>query len=246
MQSEFSKIIGFRAISEAIDKGKGLDRVFIKKDLSSDNAIELIKLCRENDILVSFVPIEKLNRLSGKNHQGVIAFTSPIEFVDIDYIITESFNKGKDPLVFLLDGVTDVRNFGAILRTCECAGVDLIIVPEKGSAAIGEDTAKTSAGALFKIPIARVKNIAGTIKYLKNFGLISVGATEKAEQVLYETNLTGPLAIVMGNEEVGLSNEVIRTCDYIAKIPMKGTLNSLNVSVAAGLFAFETVRQKSL
>lgn len=190
------------------------------------------------------MPVEKLNRLTRKNHQGVFAFISPINFHKTDNVIQDVFEKGENPLFIILDRVTDVRNFGAIIRTAECSGVQAVIVPEKGSAAINGDALKTSAGALHNIPICREFNLKATIEYLKNCGLQIVGCTEKTDDMIYQPDFSVPTAIIMGSEKDGISPEYLKLCDHKAKIPINGTISSLNVSVSAGVILYEAVRQR--
>ena len=237
-------IFGLRPIIEAIQAGKEIDTLFIQKGLKNELFQELWQLVRARKVNYKHVPVEKLNRLTRKNHQGVFAFISPINFHKTDNIIQDVFEKGENPLFLVLDRVTDVRNFGAIVRTAECSGVQAIIVPEKGSAAINGDALKTSAGALHNIPICREFNLKATIEYLKNCGLQIVGCTEKTEEIIYQLNFNLPTAIIMGSEEDGISTEYLKLCDYKAKIPMNGSIGSLNVSVSAGVILYEAVRQR--
>ena len=237
-------IFGLRPIMEAIQAGKEIDTLFIQKGLKNELFQELWLLVRAHKVNYKHVPVEKLNRLTRKNHQGVFAFISPISFHKTDSIVQEVFEKGETPLFLILDRVTDVRNFGAIVRSAECAGAQTIIVPQKGSAAINGDALKTSAGALHNIPICREFNLKATIEYLKNSGLQIIGCTEKTENFIYQTDLTIPTAIIMGSEEDGISDEYLKLCDYKVGIPMKGNIGSLNVSVSAGVVLYEAVRQK--
>ena len=237
-------IFGLRPIMEAIQAGKEIDTLFIQKGLKNELFQELWQLVRAHKVNYKHVPVEKLNRLSRKNHQGVFAFISPISFHKTDSIVQEVFEKGETPLFLILDRITDVRNFGAIVRSAECAGAQTIIVPQKGSAAINGDALKTSAGALHNIPICREFNLKATIEYLKNSGLQIIGCTEKTENFIYQTDLTIPTAIIMGSEEDGISDEYLKLCDYKVGIPMKGNIGSLNVSVSAGVVLYEAVRQK--
>ncbi len=237
-------IFGLRPIIEAIQAGKEIDTLFIQKGLKNELFQELWQLVRAHKVNYKHVPVEKLNRLTRKNHQGVFAFISPISFHKTDSIVQEVFEKGETPLFLILDRITDVRNFGAIVRSAECAGAQTIIVPQKGSAAINGDALKTSAGALHNIPICREFNLKATIEYLKNSGLQIIGCTEKTENFIYQTDLTIPTAIIMGSEEDGISDEYLKLCDYKVGIPMKGNIGSLNVSVSAGVVLYEAVRQK--
>lgn len=237
-------IFGLRPIIEAIQAGKEIDTLFIQKGLKNELFQKLWQLVRAHKVNYKHVPVEKLNRLTRKNHQGVFAFISPINFHKTDNVIQDVFEKGENPLFLILDRVTDVRNFGAIVRTAECSGVQAVIVPEKGSAAINGDALKTSAGALHNIPICREFNLKATIEYLKNCGLQIVGCTEKTDDMIYQPDFSVPTAIIMGSEEDGISPEYLKLCDHKAKIPMNGTIGSLNVSVSAGVILYEAVRQR--
>lgn len=237
-------IFGIRAVIEALQSGKDIDAIYVQRGLTGGVFQELKALLRDRAINFQMVPPEKLNRITTKNHQGVIAFISPVTYQRIEDIIPSLFEKGEVPLIMVLDGITDVRNFGAIARTAECAGVHAIVVPVKGSAQINPDAIKTSAGALFKIPVCREENLHKTVKFLQESGLFVVACTEKTNDYLYAPDYTMPVAIVMGSEEDGISNEIIRAADYLAKIPMFGEIHSLNVSVSAGVILYEAVRQR--
>jgi 23S rRNA (guanosine2251-2'-O)-methyltransferase len=239
-------IFGIRPIQEAITAGKEIDRILIEKDLKSPHITELITTCIQLHIPFVRVPVEKLNRITKKNHQGVIAYLSSIVYASLDHVVTEAFAAGRNPLILILDRITDVRNFGAIARTAECAGVDAIVVPEKNSARIGGDAFKTSAGALSFIPVCREQNMFNAIKYLKNSGLQIVACTEKSNKDVFYIDLTPPTAIIMGSEEDGIMHEYIEQCHLAVKIPMQGKISSLNVSVATGVILFETMRQRTV
>ncbi|TPN81327.1 23S rRNA (guanosine(2251)-2'-O)-methyltransferase RlmB [Aquimarina algicola] len=240
-----SLIFGIRAIIEAIKAQKTIDKLFIQKGLHGDLSKELMQLVKKHGITFSIVPIEKLNRLTRKNHQGAIAYISPIDFYDFEELVINVIESGRTPLFLVLDQLSDVRNFGAIIRTAECTGVDGIIIQKKGGAPVSEDTVKTSAGAVFKIPICKVDHIKDAIFYLQGSGINVIAATEKASDTIYNTNLTNPTAIVMGSEGKGISNSVLKLVDQQAKLPMYGEIGSLNVSVASGVFLYEVVRQRS-
>lgn len=238
-------VFGTRAVIEAIKNNRFIEKVFIKQGLKNELFSELLQLIQENQIVFQYVPIEKINRITRKNHQGVLAFISPIEYFDIETLLPGIFESGKDPFILILDQITDVRNFGAIVRSAECAGVQTIIIPGKGMARIGADAVKTSAGAIHHLPICKVDSLPKTIQYLKNSGIKIVAATEKAEQLYTKTNLNVPLGIVMGSEESGISEQVLKLTNEQVKIPITGQIESLNVSVAAALMIFEAVRQKN-
>lgn len=238
-------LIGTRPLIEAIQAGKQIDKVLIQKGLKGSTFQELFPLLKEHNIQQQSVPIEKLNRITKKNHQGVIAFVSPVDFVSVEEVVARAYEAGEDPLLLILDRVTDVRNFGAIARTAECTGVHGIIVPTRGSAPINFDALKTSAGALNHISVCKEDNLKETISYLKNSGLTLVACSEKGSDTAYNADLKGPLAIVMGSEENGVSPEYLKLCDKVVQLPMKGKIGSLNVSVAAGALLFEVLRQNN-
>lgn len=239
-------VFGLRAIIEAVDAGKEIDKVFLKKDLQGPLATELIEKLRGRHIPMQRVPIEKLNRLTRKNHQGAVAMMAAITYHDLDNLIPSLFESGALPFVVVLDGLTDVRNFGAIARTCECAGVDAIIIPSRGSVSAGADAVKTSAGALHHIPVCKVENMRAAVKMLKACGFNIVAVSEKADINYTTADYTVPTALVMGAEDKGISEEVLRQADTFVSIPMFGHIESLNVSVAAGVLMYEVVRQRLL
>lgn len=238
-------VYGIRAVAEAIASGKEVDKLFIQQGLKNELFGELRKLITEHNIPFQYVPVEKINRLAGsRNHQGVAAFLSQVTYQHIDDILPGIFESGETPLLLILDRVTDVRNFGAIARTAACAGVHAIIIPSRGAAQVNADAIKTSAGALHSIPVCREHNLKDTIDYLKDSGLKIAACTEKTDTLLYDAPLEGPLAIIMGSEEDGISGEYLKRSDMLVKIPMTGPISSLNVSVAAGIVLFEAVRRK--
>lgn len=237
-------IFGLRAIIEAIEAGKNIDKILIKKDLGGELSKELFAKIKEYGVITQRVPVEKLNRITMKNHQGAIALLSPIEYCKLDDLIPLFYEEGRVPFVILLDGLTDTRNFGAIARTAECVGADAIVIPEKGSVSVTPDAVKTSAGALLHIPVCREKSIAGAVKTLKENGYKIVGATEKASINYTDIEYDLPVGIVMGAEDTGISDDVLRACDALGAIPILGNIGSLNVSVAAGVMMYEVVRQR--
>jgi 23S rRNA (guanosine2251-2'-O)-methyltransferase len=238
-------VYGMRPVIEAIAAGKVIDRIIMQQGLKGELVPELRKAISELDIPYQYAPVEKLNRLVRGNHQGIVCFLSPIEFQPIENLLLSVYEKGKTPLFVILDKITDVRNMGAIARTAACAGAHGLIIPDKGGAPISADAMKTSAGALSILPVHRSSNLKDTIDYLKESGLRIVAASEKGNKNYYETDFTGPLAIIMGSEEDGVSGEYLRRCDDVVKIPMRGTIESLNVSVAAGILLFEVVKQQT-
>jgi 23S rRNA (guanosine2251-2'-O)-methyltransferase len=237
-------IFGIRTLIEAIQEGKEIDKVFIQKGLRGDLYQELYQLIKEREIPYALVPIEKLNRLTRKNHQGVAAFISAIQYFKIDQILPTLYEEGKTPFILVLDRVTDVRNFGALVRTAECAGVDAILIPSRGSAAINADAVKTSAGALHKVPVCRARFLQDDLKYLKESGLNIVGVSEKGEEAYFEKDFKAPLALVLGSEEDGISEAYLPLLDDFVQIPMKGSIASLNVGVAGGIVMFEVSKQR--
>ena len=241
---EKNYIFGIRSIIEAIEARKTIDKLFIQKGLHNDLFAELWKLVREKRINYKHVPLEKINRLTRKNHQGVFAFISPIDFHNIEDVIPKLYEEGKNPLVLVLDRITDVRNFGAIARTAECAGVDTILIPEQNTAAINADAIKTSAGALHKVTVCRTWNLKLALQFMKESGIQLIGCTEKTQDDMYKPNYTTPTAIIIGSEEDGVSPEFLKMCDARAKIPMNGKIASLNVSVATGVILYEAIRQR--
>tara|TARA_B100001063_G_scaffold221157_1_gene226605 strand:+ start:2351 stop:3097 length:747 start_codon:yes stop_codon:yes gene_type:complete len=243
MQKE-TKLYGLRAILEAIEADKSIDKIFLQKGLRSELFAELEKKIRKKGLNFSYVPVEKLNRLTPNNHQGAVAQISPISFYDLDALVTAVKETKDQPLFLVLDQLSDVRNFGAIIRTAECTGVDGIIIQKKGSAPINGDTIKTSAGAVFNIPICKVDHIKDALYYFQASDIKIIAATEKTENSLYITDFTKGCAIVMGSEGKGISPSVLKIVDAKAKLPMFGNIASLNVSVACGVFLYEVVRQR--
>ncbi|MBR4118634.1 MAG: 23S rRNA (guanosine(2251)-2'-O)-methyltransferase RlmB [Bacteroidales bacterium] len=237
-------IFGIRAVAEAISAGKEVDKILIRKDLSGELAGELFEMLRGSNIVVQRVPQEKLNSITRKNHQGVIAFISPINYQPIEEIVASLYEQGKVPFILVLDHLTDVRNFGAIARTAECAGVDAIIIPSKGSVSVTADAVKTSAGALMNIPVCRVQSLYNSVKYLKDCGLQIMGASEKSNINYTDADMTTPLALVMGAEDKGISTEILSLTDTTVSLPQYGKIASLNVSVAAGVMIYEVLRQR--
>jgi 23S rRNA (guanosine2251-2'-O)-methyltransferase len=243
-RSKTGMVIGFRALIEAINAGKEVDKVLVQKGLQGELFHEARKVLAENNIPFQQVPAEKLNGISRANHQGIIAFLSPIAFGNIENIVAEVFEAGQTHKILLLDGITDVRNFGAICRSAECQGFHAVIIPEKGSAQVNEDALKTSAGALFHLPVCKVKSLKSTAEWLIQSGIKIVACSEKGRDSISEIDLKGPICLVMGSEETGISSEIIRSADNLAQIPMFGQTSSLNVSVAAGIMMYELNRQR--
>lgn len=241
---EKEMIFGTRAVIEAIEAGKEIDKILIRRDMSNALLRELQSILTNRTVAIQRVPVEKLNLITSKNHQGVVAFISPIVLQRIENIIPTLYEKAKTPFLLMLDGITDVRNLGAIVRTAECAGVDAIIIPSKGGASLNADAVKTSAGALLNIPICKEEDLAECIAFLQSSGLKICAATEKVEKKYTSIDMQLPICLIMGSEEDGISPHLLRMCDEKVSIPIIGKIKSLNVSVAAGILIYEIVRQR--
>ncbi|HOW10745.1 MAG TPA: 23S rRNA (guanosine(2251)-2'-O)-methyltransferase RlmB [Bacteroidales bacterium] len=246
MQKESDCIFGLRSVIEAIRAGKPIDRLLIRQGLQGPLYHELMVEVRKYNVPFQIVPLERIELVTRKNHQGVLAWLSLIEFQNIENLLPMIFEKGEDPLIIALDGVSDVRNFGAIVRSADCLGAHAIVIPEKGSARITADAIKTSAGALHYFPVCREKSIVRSVEYLKQSGLKVIAATEKSGLEISKAPLKGPVVIIMGAEDKGISRELSALADQNVKIPMTGNIASLNVSVAAGILLYETARQRSV
>mgnify|MGYP001346367660 FL=1 len=245
MITETTNIFGIRAIIEAIESGSTINKIYLQKGLRGELFYELNKLIKTKSLTTSMVPVEKLDRLSkNSNHQGAVAQISPVEFHDLETLIEQTVASGATPLFLLLDQLSDVRNFGAIIRTAECTGVHAIIIQKNGSAPVNAETIKTSAGAAFKIPICKVDHIKDALFLLQASDIKTVAATEKTEDIVYDIELNQPIAIVMGSEHRGINPSILKMVDYKAKLPLLGEIASLNVSVACGALLYETVRQR--
>jgi len=245
MEQETTKIFGLRAIMEAIDSGQEIEKIYLQKEVQGSLAKALQHKINEHHISFSYVPLEKLNKLSKfQNHQGAVAKTSSITFEDLDAILTKTVESKTTPLFLLLDQISDVRNLGAILRTAECTGVDAVILPTHGSAPINADAIKTSAGAAFNLSICKVNHVLDAIYQLKAHDIQIVSVTEKSNKLIYDIDFSKPTAIVMGSEDKGISAAVLKNSDDKGKLPLKGSIESLNVSVACGAVLYEIVRQR--
>jgi 23S rRNA (guanosine2251-2'-O)-methyltransferase len=245
MLKESDCIFGLRPVIEAIKAGRQIDRLLVKQGLHGALYHELMTEVRKNNIAYQIVPVERIELVTRKNHQGVLAWLSIIEYQHIANLLPMIFEKGEEPLIVALDGVSDVRNFGAIVRSAGCLGAHAVMIPEKGSARIGSDAVKTSAGALHTVPVCREKSIVRSIGYLKDSGLRVICSVEKSGTPAAVTDLTGPAVLILGSEDKGISRELTALADYTVKIPMTGSIGSLNVSVAAGILIYEIVRQRS-
>lgn len=239
-------IFGIRAVIEAIEAGKNIDKVLIRKDLGGDLGKELLAKIKDHGIVAQRVPQEKLNRITMKNHQGAIALLSPVSYAKLEHLVPLFYEEGRNPLIVVLDSITDTRNFGAIGRTAACAGVDAIVIPERNSVSVTPDAVKTSAGGLFYVPVCRERDTLSAVRFLKDNGYRIVCATEKGARNYTEADFTVPVAIVMGSEDTGISDAVLRQCDDLAAIPIVGKIESLNVSVAAGVMIYEALRQRGI
>ena len=245
MAKDNNLLYGIRPVIEAIQAGREIDRLMLQTGLKGEQLPELRKLLNENNIPFQYVPIEKLNRITRANHQGVVCFVSPIAFQPIENLLMSVYEKGETPLFLMLDRITDVRNLGAIARSAECAGVHGLIIPDRGGAPIGSDAMKTSAGALSVLPVHRSNNLKITLDYLKESGLSIVAASEKGDMPYYEATYREPMVLILGSEEDGVSPEYLKRCDKVVNIPMRGTIGSLNVSVAAGILLFEILKSQT-
>lgn len=237
-------IYGFHPVMEALLSGKSVDKLFLQQDLKSDQVKELKELSRRLNVSIIKAPKEKLNKLCRKNHQGVVAFTSPIEFGNIEEIIQSVFERSETPLFLMLDKVNDVRNFGAIARSALSAGCHALIIPHKGAAAINEESVKTSAGALYHLPVCKVMSLGDTIKLMRSSGVATVACHEKTDTAIYKIDLDRPVNLLFGNEGEGIDPHLLRMAGESALIPMRGKVASLNVSAAASVALFEVVRQR--
>lgn len=238
-------VFGIQSVIETLKSDQQIDKLYMEKGLSNP---DIQNLAFQNRVTIQRVPVEKLDRLTRKNHQGVVCLVAQVQYVKLSNVIADVFERGETPFFLLLDRITDVRNFGAIARTAECAGIQCIVIPGRGAAAINSDAMKTSSGALNHISVCREPDLTETIKYLQASGVTVVACTEKSNRDLYErsTDLTGPIAVIMGSEEDGISPELLRMADTHVKIPLLGEVGSLNVSVATGVVLYEAVRQRSL
>ena len=245
MIRESDCIFGLRPVIEAIKAGKQIDRLLVKQGSQGPLYHELMTEVSKHNIVYQIVPVERIELVTRKNHQGVLAWLSEIEYQKISNLLPMIYEKGDDPLIIALDGVSDVRNFGAIVRSADCFGAHAVMIPEKGSARITSDAIKTSAGALHTMPVCREKSIVRSVEYLKDSGLKVICAVEKSDLQASGADLTGPSVLIMGSEDKGISRELTSLADHSVSIPMTGNIGSLNVSVAAGIFLYEIVRQRN-
>lgn len=237
-------VYGIHAVLEAIDAGKDIDKIFLSKTLNDDTAQEIIGKARQLRIPVQRVPVQKIDRITRRNHQGVLAMMAAVTYYRVEDVVPQLFDNGENPFIVVLDGVTDVRNFGAVARTCECAGVSAIVIPDRESVSANADAVKTSAGALNYLPVCREHNLVSAVKLLRDSGFRIVGTSDKSQMPYTSGDYTGPVAIVLGAEDKGISPEIMKLCDTQVMIPEFGHINSLNVSVAGGIMIYEVVRQR--
>ncbi|MGB1040859.1 MAG: 23S rRNA (guanosine(2251)-2'-O)-methyltransferase RlmB [Flavobacteriales bacterium] len=235
-------VFGLHPVMELIKSGKEINKILIQKGLQGNLFHELRAMLRHSMVNIQLVPVQKLNNITRKNHQGVIAFISPVTYHKVEDLIPRLYEEGKEPKFIVLDGITDVRNFGAIARTAECMGFNGVVIPAKGGATVTSDAIKTSAGALMNIPVCRVDSLKKSVDFMTESGLKLVACTEKTEDSIYDFDYSGPIGIIMGNEETGISNDLINRSQYVGKIPMTGGISSMNVAVAAGIVMYESVR----
>lgn len=244
MAKDSDMIFGIRAVTEAIEAGKEIDKIIVKTDLSGELSGELFSLLKERGITAQRLPLERLNYITRKNHQGVIAFISPVNYQPLEEIVASVYERGEVPLILVLDHITDVRNFGAIARTAECAGVHAVVIPSRGSVSVTADAVKTSAGALMTLPVCRPQSLTDAVKYMKSCGLQVLAASEKADERYTSADMGVPTVLVMGAEDKGVSDQVLALVDKTISLPQYGTIASLNVSVAAGVIIYEALRQR--
>ncbi|MEP1035485.1 23S rRNA (guanosine(2251)-2'-O)-methyltransferase RlmB [Ekhidna sp.] len=244
MNKKSDIIYGIRTVIEAAKSGQHLERVFVQKSLKGELYKELMSELHQTSTPISKVPSERINKFTKKNHQGVVALISPIQYHSLEHLIPQLYEEGKNPLILILDEVTDIRNFGAIARTAECLGVHSLVIPSRGGAQVNEDAVKTSAGAFNYLPVCREKNLLDSARFLQESGVNIISCSEKTDKTLDQVDFTLPTAIIMGSEERGISSELMELSNEIVKIPMSGSIESLNVGVASGMALYEVQRQR--
>ena len=237
-------IYGIHAVLEAIEAGKDIDKILLSKTLNDETAREINDRARQLRVPVQRVPVQKIDRITRRNHQGVLAMLAAVTYYRVEDLVPQLFDNGENPFIVVLDGVTDVRNFGAVARTCECAGVSAIVIPDRESVSVNADAVKTSAGALNYLPVCRERNLVNAVKLMRDSGFKIVGTSDKKQLNYTQADYTGPVAIVLGAEDKGISPEIMKLCDTQVLIPEFGHINSLNVSVAGGIMIYEVVRQR--
>jgi 23S rRNA (guanosine2251-2'-O)-methyltransferase len=239
-------IFGLYPVLEALQANAPVDKIFLNQQSEASRFHEILQLAQAQNVTVNSVPQEKLDKLTRSNHQGIVAYLSPIQFTDLDTLVASVLEQSQSPLLLILDQITDARNFGAIIRTAECTGVDGIIILKKGGAPVSADTVKTSAGAIFNIPVCKVDHIKDALYYLQGSGFKVLGASEKTTNSYFDADLTGAMGLVLGSEDKGISKSIIPLLDGLISLPMVGKTKSLNVSVACGALLFEAVRQRGI
>lgn len=244
MKTKSALVYGIHPVSEALQAGRPLEKVMIRQGMQRDAVSGLIRLLQEQQVPFQFVPMEKLNRMTGGNHQGIIALASEIEYIALDKLIPSLFEQGKLPVVAILDGITDVRNLGGIARSASCAGLDALVVPAKGSALINAEAVRASSGALQVLPVARTARLTDAARFLQESGLQLVAASEKGEKLVYSVDLEQPTAFILGSEDTGIDRKLLDMADRIVRIPVYGQVQSLNVGIAAAVLFYEMVRQR--
>jgi len=237
-------IYGIHAVLEAIEAGKDIDKILLSKTLNDETAKEISDRARQLRVPVQRVPVQKIDRITRRNHQGVLAMMAAVTYYRVEDVVPQLFDNGENPFIVILDGVTDVRNFGAVARTCECAGVSAIVIPDRESVSVNADAVKTSAGALNYLPVCREHNLVNAVRFLRDSGFKIVGTSDKSQMPFTQGDYTGPVGIVLGAEDKGISPEIMKLCDTRVLIPEFGHINSLNVSVAGGIMIYEVVRQR--
>ena len=245
MNKKSDIIYGIRTVIEALKSGQHLERVFVQKNLKGELYKELMLELHQSTTPLSKVPPERINKFTRKNHQGVVALISPIQYHSLDHLVPQLFEEGKNPLILILDEITDVRNFGAIARTAECLGVNGVAIPIRGGAQVNEDAVKTSAGAFNYLPICRENSLLDAVHFLQESGFNVVACSEKTDKSISDMDFTSPTAIVIGSEEHGISKQIMERVNHIAKVKMSGQIESLNVSVATGMILYEVQRQRN-
>lgn len=245
MRSKTGLVFGVHPVMEALQSGKTVEKVFLRQGMQGEFMSGLLPMLQQRHVPFQFVPVQKLNRMTGGIHQGIIALISEVEFTDLGELIPFVFEKGAMPALVVLDSITDVRNMGAIARSAVCAGLDAIVIPSAGSAQLNADAIKASSGALHSITVCREQKLAEAVKFIHDSGIQVVAASEKGSEVFYNADFTKPVAFVLGSEDKGIDPGILRMADKIVKIPLYGSIGSLNVSVAAAVLFYEMVRQRN-
>lgn len=239
-------VFGARPVLEALESGQEINKILVLRGAQGENAQLISTLARKRNIPLQKVPMEKLNKVTRKNHQGIIALLSPIQYDDLEVVVPSLYENGINPLILVLDQITDVRNLGAICRSAECMGVQAVVIPGRGGAMINSDAIKTSAGAIFNLKVCRVDSLEIAVSFLKNSGLQIAACSEKGNTLLHDAQFNNPTALILGAEDTGIAPELIKHTDRQVRIPMSGKTQSLNVAVSAGIVLYECIKQRSL